>query len=85
LNVENTNAAPLFWRTALKAFRENHSCPYDDANSINFSKIFYEFLGLVSVPDASAVVADLTASSIADISAAISDLPDAVAYTAVSP
>ena len=56
------------------------------ATALSFSTRFYSsFFRLASVPDASAVVADLTASAIAEIPAAIADLPAAVTFTAVSP
>ena len=56
------------------------------AIALRFSKRFYSsFFLFSSVPDASAVVADLTASAIAEIPAAIADLPAAVTFTAVSP
>jgi hypothetical protein len=51
----------------------------------NCSNIFNNYFGVAYVPGASAVEEDLTASAVADISVAIADLPDAVAYTAVSP
>ena len=56
------------------------------ATALSFSTRFYSsFFRLASVPDASAVVADLTASAIAEIPAAIANLPAAVTFTAVSP
>ena len=54
-----------------------------EATALSFSTRFYSSLfSLASVPDASAVVADLTASAIAEIPAAIADLPAAVTFTA---
>jgi hypothetical protein len=40
---------------------------------------------LAFIPEASAVVADLSASTIAEIPAAIADIPAAVTFAAVSP
>ena len=60
--------------------------PNAAATALSFSTRFYSsFFRLASVPDASAVVADITASAIAEIPAAIANLPAAVTFTAVSP
>mgnify|MGYP003460149825 CR=1 FL=1 len=56
------------------------------ATAISFStRIYTSFFRLASVPDASSLVADPTASAIAEIPAAIADPPAAVTITTVSP